>query len=75
MVWLEDASTSLVGRQNWFGWKILELVWLDKMLELVWLDKMLELVRLEYARTGLLGEDGRTGLVLVWFENTRTNLV
>jgi len=24
---------------------------------------MLELVRLEYARTGLLGEDGRTGLV------------
>ena len=29
LVWLEDTITGLVGRYyNWFGWKMLELVWL-----------------------------------------------
>ena len=63
MVWLEDARTRLVGRLNWFGWKILELVWLDKMLEPVWLDKMLELVWLDKMLELVRLEDARSGLV------------
>ena len=91
MVWLEDARTSLVGRQNCFGWKILELVWLDKMLEPVWLDKMLELLEVDWLENAKIGQVGRCQnwfgwircqnwlswkiLEVDWLENAKIGLV